>query len=54
MKKIVGVVLLAIPFLAIFTATVMEHGWFEAVVMWGKAIIFTATIMLGIKLMVED
>jgi len=53
MKQLIGACMIALPLLAMFAATVRASGWRVALSMWVIAIVGTALIAVGVKLMVE-
>jgi hypothetical protein len=51
MKKIVGILLIASPFVGIFAAAVWEQGWGVASACFVGAALVVAVILLGVHLL---
>lgn len=53
MKKIAGYGLLGLVFGGVFAASALERGLVDALIIWGGALAITATIGVGVRLIVD-
>lgn len=53
-NKILGSILVSIPFVAMIGVTIGSLGLLQALVIWGSTLLFAALIMTGVYLIMED
>lgn len=51
MKKVLGALLVGLPFVAAFALIVIISGWLFAITIWGSALVMAAMIVGGISLL---
>lgn len=53
-KRIIGKLLIASPFIAIFAVYVKMMGWFWAVASWVAMALFVGAVALGVKWSMDE
>ena len=52
-RKLIGVTLLALPFIGLFIGTVLEKGFITAIVLWGGSLAVVAVLWTGVCLVAD-
>lgn len=53
MKKIIGCILVASPFIAVYFWTATQLGWLQALIPFALAVIMVACLSVGVILLVD-
>jgi len=54
MKRIIGILMVCLPFIAIFTYEIMDVGIMKALLCFGIIIFLIAFLALAVKLIIDD
>jgi len=54
LKKIIGILILLIPFVALGVITVNQHGWIGLLKVYGSIIVIVSLVYTGVRILVDE